>query len=530
MAALKAIDQDGEISALLAKVATGLIDQDDLSTMVQWMRHWLQLKALLECGRLTFKELKILLLGMEGPKDDLPEDDGEESQDEPDKEPTTNKRKGHGKISAKKYTGCRKVEVKPADLMAGDECPQCVGPRKGRLHHHKPSRPQVRLRLSGSAPITGTLYQGTPLCCSKCSATYQPDWSEDARGETYDASAKATVTLMRHWYGFPSYRLEKLQREWCIPLPDSTQSDLIKDCLSAVEPVYHQIYRHAANADQFIIDDTTARIQSIISDRKKHPEQARYAAHITGIIARTRQRDIIIYRVGTLHAGENLEDLLAHRAGDLPPPLQMSDALAANTDHPYQTRVAYCLNHARGHFDDVAENFPVACRKVLDLIAKVYHHEGRVKRLQMDDCRRLAYHRRHSKPLMKKLFRYLKSLRSSGRVEASSGLGKAVAYVLKRRVELTRFLHIPGAPLDSNDIERALKSAVLIRKNSLFYRNEVSAYGAGILMTMAATCVSCGIDPMRYFTTLIASREQVQTHPAGWLPWEDWGEDARPTV
>jgi hypothetical protein len=35
---------------------------------------------------------------------------------------------------------------------------------------------------------------------------------------------------------------------------------------------------------------------------------------------------------------------------------------------------------------------------------------------------------------------------------------------------LTLFLREPGAPLDNNIVERALKKSILHRKNSLFYK------------------------------------------------------------
>lgn len=95
----------------------------------------------------------------------------------------------------------------------------------------------------------------------------------------------------------------------------------------------------------------------------------------------------------------------------------------------------------------------------------------------------------------------------------------AAKYMLKREAELTRFLEIPGAPLDSNAIERGLKHAVLIRKNSLFYLNEMTAYNAGRLMTLAATCVHNQQDPLHYFTALLEHQDQVKANPEDWFPW-----------
>ncbi|QTD51736.1 IS66 family transposase [Sulfidibacter corallicola] len=70
---------------------------------------------------------------------------------------------------------------------------------------------------------------------------------------------------------------------------------------------------------------------------------------------------------------------------------------------------------------------------------------------------------------------------------------------------VSRYLNVPGVPPDSNAVERALNCSVVIRKNSLFYHNEVSAYRAGMLMTLAGSCVAAGCDPISYMTAPIAS-------------------------
>jgi transposase len=57
-------------------------------------------------------------------------------------------------------------------------------------------------------------------------------------------------------------------------------------------------------------------------------------------------------------------------------------------------------------------------------------------------------------------------------VEPNSGLGKAYEYMLKRWDKLTLFLQRPGAPLENNICERALKMAIAQRRNSLFYRTQ----------------------------------------------------------
>ena len=190
---LKTIDEEGEISRLLEKATEGRLEAEDLGEMLLWTSRWLQLKALLELKEVTLAQIRTVLLGRAPAKRSLqgdPEREHARKPRQPDPQADDRETKGHGKNPAETYTGCRKENIEPEGLKPGDPCPDCVGSPKGRLQRYKPSRPLTRLRLSGSAPITGTVYRGIPLCCSKCSAFFEPSWPRDARRETYDASSR----------------------------------------------------------------------------------------------------------------------------------------------------------------------------------------------------------------------------------------------------------------------------------------------------------------------------------------------------
>jgi len=73
------------------------------------------------------------------------------------------------------------------------------------------------------------------------------------------------------------------------------------------------------------------------------------------------------------------------------------------------------------------------------------------------------------------------------KVKPNSALGKAIAYLLDRWQTLTRFLRVPGAPLDNNETERLLKSSILHRKNSLHYKTQRRADVGDAFMTMIET-------------------------------------------
>ena len=85
--------------------------------------------------------------------------------------------------------------------------------------------------------------------------------------------------------------------------------------------------------------------------------------------------------------------------------------------------------------------------------------------------------------------------------------------------KLTRFLRVPGAPLDNNLCERALKKAILHRKNSLFYKTKNGARGGDIFLSLIHTAELNGVDPFRYLTELIRHRSEIEGRTADWLPW-----------
>ncbi len=67
-------------------------------------------------------------------------------------------------------------------------------------------------------------------------------------------------------------------------------------------------------------------------------------------------------------------------------------------------------------------------------------------------------------------------------VEPNSSLGTAISYMLKHWEQLTLFLRVPGAPLDNNICERALKRAILHRKNALFFKTSRGAHVGDLFM------------------------------------------------
>ena len=70
-----------------------------------------------------------------------------------------------------------------------------------------------------------------------------------------------------------------------------------------------------------------------------------------------------------------------------------------------------------------------------------------------------------------------------------------------------------GQALDNNICERALKKAILHRKNALFYKTENGARVGDIFMSLIYTAELSGVKPFDYLTELLKHPEEVQRSP-----------------
>ena len=199
----------------------------------------------------------------------------------------------------------------------------------------------------------------------------------------------------------------------------------------------------------------------------------------------------------------------------------MCDALSRNTPKLEGIKVllANCLAHGRRQVVEVVENFPEECRYVLETLRGVYHNDELAREQNMSSEQRLHFHQEHSGPLMKELYQWMEAQFAEHKTEPNSGLGKAISYLLNHWPKLTLFLRQPGAPIDNNVVERALKKAILNRKNALFYKTLNGAGAGDLFMSLIHTCELNGANPFEYLTELQRHSADLSVRPGEWMPW-----------
>jgi transposase len=327
------------------------------------------------------------------------------------------RRKGHGRRGAKAYTGARRIRVSHPTLRASQVCPDC---RKGKLH----LQPQLAtaLHLAAQPPITATVHEMEVLRCSVCGKTFTAPLPAQAGVEKFDPSVGVMVGLLRYGTGMPFYRLAQWQQNLGVPLPASTQWELVDEVARQMEPVVHQLAIVAAQAPTVFNDDTTMRVGQLREQIQKEQTPKRTGIFTTGIVAQPPDHPIALFFTGRQHAGENLTQVLAHRAKELPPPLQMCDGLARNKPTELDTILACCLAHGRRGFVDVASRFPEECRYVLESLRVVYRCDAEAKDKGLNVRERLDLHQSISQPVMDKLKEWLEKQIQDKRVEPNSAV------------------------------------------------------------------------------------------------------------
>jgi transposase len=522
----------GQMEELLDRASSNTLREEDTELLRQIFDSYTQFFQIVGDKKTSISRLRKLLFGSPTEKTkhvlgelspaeaaghrDLDEADGDRSAGD---EPTRQRpqRPGHGRRSADDYEGAQHVEVPHAELSEGDPCPACKG---GKLYE---KTPRVVVRIVGQPPLGATVYRLQKLRFHLCGQIFTASEPEGTGTTKYDATAASMIGLLKYGAGLPFNRLERLQQSCQIPLPASTQWHVLSAVTPQILPAYEWLIREAAQGDVLHNDDTTIKILELMKERaeQKLGEEAdeRTGIFTSGVVATRENQRIALFFSGRQHAGENLGDVLQHRAAELTAPIQMSDGLSRNLPKDLETIVANCLAHARRKFVDVYDRFSDECRYVLESLKVVYQNDKIARRQKMSPEKRLRHHRIKSQQTMNRLHHWLKRQLDDQRVEPNSALGEAIHYMLKRWDALTLFLREPGAPLDNNLVERALKKAILHRKNSLFYKTQRGATVGDMFMSLIYTCELCRVNPFQYLTELQRHADEVAAHPERWMPW-----------
>ena len=390
------------------------------------------------------------------------------------------------------------------------------------------------------------------LRCNICNVTKTAPLPEKINQNfgRYHYSTVAHLISLRYAYGVASYRIEQVSQNVGLKISDSTQWYIFEQAASVLRTFFSFLKKFAANSKIIHADDTHVKVLSLLKDieeaqddaisQGKNPDNVRRGIHTTNITAifndEKNKGEIVLFDSGLHHCGEIIAELLENRIIGAEVVL-MSDASSSNTSklddlkNDVDVKNVNCNSHAMRKFKEIKKSLdaiqkiaPILknetsdrCEFYLSTYKEIFDNDLISRNFSNEE--RLKFHFEKSYPLMLAMKSRIEQDFHHRKVEPNSGEGKDYQYFLNHFEKLCGFCLVLAAPICNNKSERMLKCIILMRKNSLFFKNELGAFVADIFTSILFTAKQNKLNPIEYLTDLLIFQKHWKKDPERWLPW-----------
>lgn len=305
----------------------------------------------------------------------------------------------------------------------------------------------------------------------------------------------------------PLYRLGQILARQGVKIPESTVGEWVKVTLERLEVLYAAYKRLILQSSYLQMDET--RLQVLEESKKSLPRTRgvggkAHLGYIWAIYDPIQKLPFYTYLPGRSHHGP--KKLLESFAGHL-----QSDGYSVyellNKIMPAITLVN-CWAHARREFIKAQDNDQARATEALKKIQALYKVEEEARKLQLGPEERLALRQEKSRPVWDELFAYLQTELQN--VIPKSAIGTAIAYTLKRKENLERFLLDGRLEIDNNLVENAIRPIAIGRKNYLFAGNHDAAQRIAVIYTFINACKHRDMDPALWLNDVLG---KIHQHP-----------------
>jgi transposase len=312
--------------------------------------------------------------------------------------------------------------------------------------------------------------------------------------------------------GLPLYRQETIFGRLGVELPRSTLAAWLIRAGELVQPLINLLHGELLGRPIIVADETTLQV---LKEAGRAPQTRSY---LWAYLSDTGP-PIVLFEYRETRAGRYPKAYLEGFTGEY----LHTDGYSAY-DQVGAARQVGCWNHCRRKFHDVVKARPKGAGpgladEALVHIGTLYAIERRCTEQGLSAEERLAVRATHSRPVLDTFKAWL--ARPLPATLPKSLIGRAIRYALKRWARLERFLENGNLALDTNAVERAIKSVVIGRKNFLFAATVAGARALANLYSLVVTAKANSLEPWGYLTRVFSELPQAQTVEdiEALLPW-----------
>ena len=317
---------------------------------------------------------------------------------------------------------------------------------------------------------------------------------------TVDVSFLVYLLIAKYMWHLPLYRQEQMLKAQGITISRDTLIRYVISAAGLLKPIYVALGVELFSGDHLFGDETPALVGKGSRDNKRYSESWFWTF--------LGESGCAFYYAPT-RAFKEVEPLMKSFSGDLQcDGYRVYEMLSRK--YPEITLVG-CWAHARRKFVDAEKggNAPEST-EALRYIRALYKVEARIRDSELGLPETLRLRQRFSKKILKLFERWLKNKASDPAMLPKSLFGNAVSYALKRWEALNRYTDDPKLSIDSNAVERQIRSFALGKKNWLLCASEVGAEASAIIYSLIASCKLADVDPSEYLTDVL---ERISDHP-----------------
>jgi hypothetical protein len=220
------------------------------------------------------------------------------------------------------------------------------------------------------------------------------------------------------------------------------------------------------------------------------------------------------YRFEPSRSGKIIVEMLQGYEGPV-----VSDEFAGYNRVKNETkcRLCYCWAHARRNFYEILDNHPQDCVAILLLIDELFA----VEREAGKSFEKLKKLRAEKSVVLISMIKAWLDEKNLKYLLSEDEMGKSIRYLLGHWKEFTVFLDDIRVPLSNNHAERALRHAVLGRKN---FNGSKTINGADVAAdhyTIIGTCKLVDLDPAHYYRYIVDTNNAggEVLSPLGYVRW-----------